>query len=181
MTKEKLKELGLTDEQIAAVMPIIEQETSAVNTQLEGLITQLTERDKDITALKASSGNSEALNAKITELQSKYDKDTADLTAKLEGQTYDYAADKFFDGYKFSSNAARKAAIADFKAKGIKLKDGKFEGADEFITGLKKDDPAAFVAEDADGKPIFTTGGTGGSGGTPDPFDAVVAQYTPKK
>lgn len=168
MTREFLKKLGISDENIDSIMSengkdieaakgtvaATEQKLTAAATEVTGLKEQLAERDKDIAALKKQAGNNEELNNKIAELQAKYDTDTKTLTAKLEEQAYDHAADKFFDGFKFSSNAAKKAALADFRAKKLKLTDGKFEGADEFMAALKKDDPSAFAAEDdnKDGK-----------------------------
>lgn len=131
--------------------------------------------------------------AALTALQQRYDTDTADLRGQLETQAYDHAAEKFFDGFKFSSQAARKSAMADFKAKGIKYADGKFDGAEAFMDELKKSDPDAFAKEAAGGTgagagsgaggagtgggagtPFFSSGGTGsGSGQEANPFEGL--------
>lgn len=161
MKREDLKKLGLTDEQIESIMAehgkdietlkaslsAKEQELAAKTTEAEGYKQQIAERDKDIKALKAQAGNSEELNKKLAELQEKYDTDTAALQKKLNEQTLDFATERYFSGIEFASELAKKAAMAEFKAKGFKYENGKFVGADEFITELKKTDPAAFKPE----------------------------------
>ena len=212
MTREYLKGLGLTDEQINSVMgengkdieaakgslATVQQQLATAQTEISGLKGQLADRDKDIEELKKQVGDNTALSDQIKTLQSKYDTDTKALQERLDSQAYSHAADKFFDGFKFSSKAARKAALSDFTAKKLKLVDGKFEGADEFMASLKKDDPTMFASDETDGKdgkggtgtgtggtgadggtgkqpPQFTTGtqnnGGGGNGGVQSPFD----------
>lgn len=185
MTREYLKGLGLTDEQINSVMgengkdieaakgslATVQQQLATAQTENSGLKGQLADRDKDIEELKKQVGDNTALSDQIKTLQSKYDTDTKALQEKLDTQAYNHAADKFFDGYKFSSKAARKAALSDFTAKKLKLVDGKFEGADEFMAALKKDDPTMFAPDETDGKDGkggtgTGTGGTGADGGT---------------
>ena len=126
-----------------------------------------------------------AHNTAIQTLQEQYDTDTAALRGQLESQAYDHAAEKFMEGYKFTSQAARKAALADFKAKGIKYADGKFEGAEAFMEEYRKTDPAAFAAgnptgdpegnsDTGAGKPFFSPiGGQGGSQGSANPFEGL--------
>ena len=162
MKREFIKGLipEITDEQLKAIMDengkdvetlktsltAKEQELATKTTEAEAFKTQLAERDNDITALKEQAGNSEALNAKITELQGKYDTDTKALSEKLAAQEIDFNAEKFFSNIEFTSEAAKKAAIADFKAKGLKYDNGKFLGADDFLAEYKTNDPGAFKA-----------------------------------
>lgn len=49
---------------------------------------------------------------------------------------------------KFSSEAAKKAVMADIKDAGLKLKDGKILGLNDLLDQMKKDDASAFVDED---------------------------------
>lgn len=129
-----------------------------------------------------------AHNTAMQTLQGQYDTDTAALRGQLETQAYDHAAEKFMEGYKFTSQAARKAALADFKAKGIKYADGKFEGAEAFMDEYRQADPAAFAGEEGDpgtgasgnsgsgisGRPFFSpVGGQGGSQGSANPFEGL--------
>lgn len=179
MKRDFLKSLGLTDEVIDKIMAengaditaargelaTTQQQLAAARTENEGLKTQLAERDKDIDALRKDKGNSEELNQKLTELQGKYDTDTKSLQDKLDQQARDYAAEKYLDGFKFSSKAARKSAFAEFKAKNLKLTDGKFEGADDFMAALKKEDPSMFASDEPDDAGSKGKGGNGGDGG----------------
>ena len=157
ITRERLQALGITDEH--TLDEIMRENDAQVNAHSTALQT----------------------------LQDRYDTDTAALRGQLESQAYDHAAEKFMEGYKFTSQAAKRAAMADFKAKGIKYADGKFEGAEAFMEELKKADPEAFAKDEAGapaagsgsdgsdgaGKPFFSTGGTGSGAGQGDanPFD----------
>lgn len=63
---------------------------------------------------------------------------------------------------KFSSEAAKKAVMADIKAAGLKLKDGKILGLNDLLDQMKKDDASAFVDENQQtamqNQARFTTG-----------------------
>ena len=147
-----------------------EQEVATLTAERDGLKTQIADRDKDIKTLREQAGNSEALNTKLTELQSKYDKDTADLQKKIADQNLDHATEKFFSQFEFASELAKKAAVAEFKAQGFKLdeKTGEFQGGKDWVEALKKSDPAAFKAEanpNGDGQGNGGNGGAGGAGG----------------
>lgn len=121
---------------------------TARDTEIAGLKNQLKERDADIKELRKQSGNSEELNTKLTELQTKYDTDTKALEKQMEDLRMDHAVEKFFAPIPFASELARKAAISEFRGKNFKLEGDKFQGGEEFITELKKSDPAAFKAEE---------------------------------
>lgn len=181
MTREFLEKLGLEKGVIDQIMTdygksvqtekekiaTLEREAAAAKTQLEGLNKQIEERDADIENLKKNEGTAEALNGKIAELQTKYETDTAALNAKISEQAYEFAADKFFDGYRFSSKAARRAAMQDFKnSEGVKLVEGKFIGAKEFIDKYKEEDPDSFAPDENDGD----KGGGDAGEDTPPPF-----------
>ena len=76
MKREFLKELGLADEAIEKIMAengkdINELKTAgtAAQTTIADLQKQISDRDKQLETLKKSSGDNEALQAQITELQ----------------------------------------------------------------------------------------------------------------
>lgn len=141
---------------------------TTVTTERDGLKNQIANRDKDIKTLREQVGNSEALNNKLTELQSKYDKDTAELQKKIADQNLNHATEKFFSQFEFASELAKKAAIADFKEQGFKLdeKTGEFKDGKEWIESLKQSDPAAFKSKEAPNeiKADRDNGGAGGAG-----------------
>ncbi|MEG1861965.1 MAG: phage scaffolding protein [Bacteroidaceae bacterium] len=168
MKRSELEKIGLTKEQMDAVMEAngsdieeakkdaagkdaqistLTQENTSKQTQIDDLNGQIKQRDTDIKNLQKTSSGNEDLQKQITDLQTRYDGDTKALNEKLQQQRYDHAAEKMFVGVEFASKLARTAAVADFKSKGYKLNDdGKsFVGADGYIDALKKDDPAAFV------------------------------------
>lgn len=165
MKREELKAKGYTDEQIEYIMAengkdinaakaetaSLQEKLNQANTQVTTLQQQITDRDKDIQTLKDAEKANEGVTQKLTDLQAKYDADTKALEKKLEDQRVETAIDKAFADVPFASNLAKKAAIADFKAKGYKLaENGTFTEAASFIETLKKDDPAAFKPEPKD-------------------------------
>ena len=90
MTRKQLEDLGLTKEQADSVMKIngddIENakgtastEIKNLQTEVEGLKTQVGDRDKQLETLKASAGDNADLKKKIEELQ------TENATAKANG------------------------------------------------------------------------------------------------
>ena len=153
MERSFLEKLGITDKAVLdQIMAENGRDITAAKGSLEGLKDQL--------------GKDGDLSAKLGELQSKYDADTKALQDKLAAQAYDHAADKYLDGFKFSSTSARKAVLAEFRSKAFKMTDdGKYEGAAEYMEGLKKSDPSAFAKEEGDGGDE----GNGGNGGQQKP------------
>lgn len=174
MKREELKNLGLSDEQITFVMDengkdvnalkaTIEQRDqtiTALTTERDGLKDQVANRDKDIADLKKESGNTEELNQRLSDLQSKYDTDTKGLQDKLDAQARSYAAKDFYSSVEFTSAFAKKAAIDEFMAANLEYKDGAYVGADDFLKTQKEKNPDAFKAatppEQHDKKPQFT-------------------------
>lgn len=175
MKREELKKLGLTDEQIDYVMDengkdvnaqkaIVEQkdqEITNLTTERDGLKTQVADRDKDIADLKKQSGDNEALNNKLTELQGKYDTDTKALQDKLDSQARSHATERFYDKVEFTSAFAKKAAMEEFNAANLEFKDGAYVGADEFLEKQKSSNPDAFKVDEPpkepeDPKPKFS-------------------------
>lgn len=51
------------------------------------------------------------------------------------------------EGYEFTSEAAKKAVMADIKGAGLTLKNGKILGLSDLIEQIKKEDASAFVDE----------------------------------
>lgn len=190
ITRDFLKGLfpEITKEQLDAIMDENgkdiakhNEQIASLTTERDGLKTQLSQRDTDIADMKKKATDGDTLKAQLEELQAKYKTDTEKLTEDLARQQTDFAVDKLFSGIKFTSELAKKAAIAEFKAKGFKMKDGAFEGGDAFIAEMKKNDATAFVVENPDeGKkaeeggnppPIFAAGTKSGGKANDNPFD----------
>lgn len=193
MKREFLKSLGLADDVIEKIMAehgtsvqaktdriaTLEQEAAASKTQIEGLTAQISQRDADIAELQKHKGTAEELSGKLTTLQQKYDDDTKALNTKLTEQANDFAAEKFLDGYKFTSKAARRAVLADFrKAEGVKYVDGQIVGGKEFMVKYMADEPDCFVPEDGD-KGGDDGNGAGGNGGAGAGGNGGFPRFTP--
>ena len=81
---------------------------------------------------------------------------------KIYERDFSDALKSALDEVKFSSEAAKKAVMADVKAAGLKLKDGKILGLNDLLEQMKKDDASAFVDDDQQtamqNQARFTTG-----------------------
>lgn len=190
MKREFLKELGLEGDVIKQIMDEngkdveeakkgneeLKQQVAAKDTEIAGLKEQITQRDTDIESLKTAAADNEALKTQLGELQTKYTTDTDALNQKLRDQQVEFettkATDTFFADVEFSSQLAKDAAIAQFKAKGFKLADGTFQGGKEWLEELKKSSPDAFKATDPNpadspNQPFFTKNNNPASGANP--------------
>lgn len=165
MKREDLKEWGLNDEQAEKVLAAYgkavqagqqaKDSLAAKDAELAGLKDQLTQRDADIEKLKSGSADAAAIQGQLDELQKKYQADTDALNQKLTQQKEEYettrATEKFFSDVEFSSELAKEAAIARFRAKGFKREGDAFQGGAEWLEQLKKDSPESFkTKEDQD-------------------------------
>ena len=61
-----------------------------------------------------------------------------DAQAKLYERDFADALKTEFEGIKFSSEAAKRAIMAEVKDAGLKLKDGKILGLNDLITQMKE-------------------------------------------
>lgn len=85
------------------------------------------------------------------------------------------------EGVKFSSEAAKRAIMAEIKESGLKLKDGKILGLNDLISQMKEKDASAFIDEEqqkaqqnaARFTQPFTKSGQSGGGMTKADFKAM--------
>ena len=68
--------------------------------------------------------------------------------AQLYERDFTDALKTEFEGIKFSSEAAKRAIMAEVKEAGLKLKDGKILGLNDLITQMKEKDASAFVDDE---------------------------------
>ena len=71
-----------------------------------------------------------------------------DAQAKLYERDFADALKTELEGIKFSSEAAKRAIMAEVKDAGLKLKDGKILGLNDLITQMKEKDASAFVDDE---------------------------------
>lgn len=156
MKRSELEALGLTKEQVDAVMNIngedienakktAETETKNVQAEVDSLKSQVKERDKQLETLKASVGDNETLKEQIAELQ------TENTTAKQTHETemtklkVDFAVEKALAGANAKNVKAVKALL---DLEDAKLdKEGNVKGLQEQIDKLLAADDTKFLFE----------------------------------
>ena len=114
----------------------------------------------------------------LTDLQTKYNKDTGDLRAQLADRDYTEAVGRAIagKGLKFSSKSAERAFKAALKEQKLELKDGELTGLDDFIKAQREADPEAFAPDKAPPRFATGSGSGGGHGEPPEHIPANVAQ-----
>lgn len=154
MTRKQLEDLGLTKEQADSVMKINGEDienakgTSAtevknLQTEVEGLKTQVSDRDKQLETLKASAGDNADLKKQIEDLQTENATAKANHESELNQLKIDFAVDKALTGAKAKNIRAVKALL---ELEDAKLdKDGNVKGLAEQIEKLTSGDDTKFL------------------------------------
>lgn len=156
MTRKQLEDLGLTKEQADSVMKIngddIENakgtastEIKNLQTEVEGLKTQVGDRDKQLETLKASAGDNADLKKKIEELQTENATAKASHESELNQLKIDFAVEKALTGAKAKNITAVKALLDLKDAKFDK--EGNVKGLAEQIEKLTSDEGTKFLFE----------------------------------
>ena len=156
MTRKQLEDLGLTKEQADSVMKIngddIENakgtgatEIKNLQTEVDGLKTQVGDRDKQLETLKASAGDNADLKKKIEDLQTENATAKATHESELNQLKIDFAVEKALTGAKAKNIKAVKALLELDDAK--LDKDGNVKGLAEQIEKLTSGDDTKFLFE----------------------------------
>lgn len=140
MKTEDLKALGLNDEQVQRVFAMNGEELNSLKASVATLTAERdTARASLSDANKKLEGYDPDWKAKAAQAQQQADQQIADLKAG-------YAADSAASGLKFTSDSAKKAFMADLKAKKLPVQDdGTLLGFDDYVASYKKTDPGAFA------------------------------------
>lgn len=151
MTKEKLMEWGLTEEQANKVMEglngsfVTKARFNEVNTELSAAKKTIGERDAQLETLKKASGDTQALQDQITQLQADNKKKDEDHANELKALKISNAVDMALTGAKAKNNTAVKALMADFLAKAELADDGTVKGLGDEIKKLVDGQDTAFL------------------------------------
>lgn len=156
MTRKQLEDLGLTKEQADSVMKIngddIENakgtaatEIKNLQTEVDGLKTQVGDRDKQLETLKASAGDNADLKKQIEDLQTENATAKAKHESELNQLKIDFAVEKALTGAKAKNIKAVKALLELDDAK--LDKDGNVKGLAEQIEKLTSGDDTKFLFE----------------------------------
>lgn len=160
MTKEKLMEWGLTEEQANKVMEglngsfVTKARFNEVNTELSAAKKTIGERDAQLETLKKASGDTQALQDQITQLQADNKKKDEDHANELKALKIGNAVELALTGAKAKNNTAVKALLAAFLEKAELADDGTVKGLDDEIGKLTKGEDTAFLF-DTSGKAKF--------------------------
>lgn len=156
MTRKQLEDLGLTKEQADSIIKIngddIENAKSAsaaeiknLQTEVDGLKTQVSDRDKQLETLKASAGDNADLKKQIEDLQTENATAKANHESELNQLKIDFAVEKALTGAKAKNIKAVKALL---ELEDAKLdKDGNVKGLAEQIEKLTSGDDTKFLFE----------------------------------
>ncbi len=158
MTKEKLMEWGLTEEQANKVMEglngsfVTKARFNEVNTELSAAKKTIGERDAQLETLKKASGDTKALQDQITQLQADNKKKDEDHANELKALKIVNAVELALTGAKAKNNTAVKALLAGFIDKAELAEDGTVKGLDDEVKKLVEGKETAFLFDKAAGK-----------------------------
>lgn len=163
MKTDFLKNLGITEQSVIdAIMAEngrdienVKKNTTSMETEIEGLKAQLTERDTQLTELKKTAGDNEKLTAKIAELEETNKTTKSEYEGKLEALRKDNEIE---------------SKLRDAKAKSIKAVKALLnsdEDLDKQIKKLSEDEATSFLFEAA--QPTQPPKGTEPAGGNNPP------------
>ena len=116
-----------------------------LETERDGLKTQLSEANTTIQSFKDM--DIEGMKKASEDWKTKYDTDTAALQKQLADKDYASSVERIVAGEKFTSEAARKAFIADLKAKELKVDGDTLLGYADFKKAYAEADPNAFASD----------------------------------
>lgn len=161
MTRKQLEDLGLSKEQSDSIMKIngddIENAKSAsaaeiknLQTEVSGLKTQVSDRDKQLETLKASAGDNEALTKQIADLQAENTKAKETHESEMNQLKVDFAVEKALTGAKAKNIKAVRALLDLTDAK--LDKEGNVKGLQEQIDKLVAADDTKFLFDAAQQK-----------------------------
>lgn len=98
------------------------------------------------TTLKSFEGiDPENIQKELADWKKKAEDAEKDYNDKIYERDFGDALKTAMEEYKFSSEAAKKAVMAEIKEAGLKLKDGKILGLGDLMEQIKESDASAFV------------------------------------
>lgn len=103
--------------------------------------------DAEKTLKKFDGIDPEKIQTELATWKQKAETAEKDYAAKLEQRDFEDALKEAIGEYRFTSEAAKRAVIADIREAGLKVKDGKILGLNDLIAQMKEKDSSAFVDE----------------------------------
>lgn len=153
MKTEDLKAQGLTDEQVNFVMAENGKDLKKLQKENENLT-----HDRDAWKGKAETAEStlkgfegvdlETMQRELSDWKKKAEDAEKNAQAQIYERDFNDALKTELESVKFSSEAAKRAIMAEIKESGLKLKDGKILGLNDLISQMKEKDASAFINEE---------------------------------
>lgn len=169
MNREFLKEQGLSDEQIDAVMKehgktlndakAKADKVGGLESQITDLQGQIEDRDGQLEELKKV--DPEELQAEIDRLKELNETTSTEYQEKLDKQAFDHALSDALKNAKVRNPKAVKALL---DTESIKLDGEKLLGLDDQLTALKESDDYLFEVEEEPNTPTITVPGNPNGG-----------------
>lgn len=150
MKTEELKSQGLTEEQISFVIAENGKDLKKLQKENDNLTSERdTWKEKAEaaeTTLKGFEGvDLETMQKELSDWKQKATEAEKNAQAQLYERDFADALKTEFEGIKFSSEAAKRAIMAEVKEADLKLKDGKILGLNDLLSQMKEKDASAFV------------------------------------
>ena len=150
MKTEELKAQGLTEEQISFVMAENGKDLKKLQKENDNLSadrdTWKEKAEAAETTLKGFEGvDLETMQKELSDWKQKAADAEKNAQEQLYARDFSDALKTEFEGIKFSSEAAKRAIMAEVKAAGLKLKDGKILGLNDLLSQMKEKDASAFI------------------------------------
>lgn len=166
MKREFLKELGIDDSVIDKIMAEngkdvekqkkeAEKATEKIkNLELELETNKKTLSDANTQIEKFKEMDIEGIQESANEWKTKYESfqteaenQKKEFENKMKAQEYEFAAKEYVNGLKFTSDFTKNAFIKEFMNQELKLSEGKFLGADDYLNQFKESNPGVFAEE----------------------------------
>lgn len=171
MKTEDLQAIGLNEDQIKKVFELNGKDVNAEKKNVEKA-----EKDRDNWKARAEAAEEtlkgfdgvdvEKLNKEIADWKEKAENAEKEYRQQIYDRDFNDALTAAFAEIKFTSEAAKKAVMAEVKEADLKLKDGKILGLNDLIEQIKSKDAAAFETEKPGAKFTEPPKGKPGAGGT---------------
>ena len=133
--KRAIEALKVQNGELSAQLKTAQDTLTTANKEIDGFKTM----DIDAIKLAAADWEKKAKDAETNAAQ------------QLDAVKYDYAVEAYANGLKFTSDLARRAYIAELKAKKLTLDSGKLLGAEDFTKSMREQNPTAFEQEQKGG------------------------------
>ncbi len=162
MKTEELKAQGLTEEQISFVMAENGKDLKKLQKENDNLSadrdTWKEKAEAAETTLKGFEGvDLETMQREISDWKQKATEAEKKAQEQLYERDFSDALKTELESVKFSSEAAKRAAVADIKEAGLKFKDGKILGLNDLLAQMKENDASAFIDDAQQNMARFTT------------------------